>query len=128
MGYRSDVFYGAEFLSDDVAEAALNAAILKYFHDKSDFWVHSFQRSNQYILFTAGGVKWYTDSAEVSAVKDMFENFFHKMYDANVRYIREGEDFGDSEREMFESVNRDWPDAFYECSVERKIVTPWGDV
>ena len=123
MGYRSDIFYVADFIDDECAAAALTAAKLKY--ELEDHEWECINQTNQYIIFYATGWKWYPDYDTVKHITDMFEQFFHKMYDSSTKFVRFGEELEDNEEETLESESRDVPDTYWDCYITRHITTPW---
>jgi len=123
MGYRSDVLYVADFVDDNCAQAALTAAKLKYELDEWEW--ENINQTNQYIIFCAYGWKWYDSYDGVKTIIDMFENFFHKMYNSSVKHVCIGEETDDNTEELLESETRDVPDTYWDIYIHRQITTPW---
>ena len=135
MGYRSQVFYGASFPSDDEATAAMLAAKLKFdFNDAEDrdwFWDDKCEVSNNRIVFMVDSIKWYDSYAPIINIINMF-TWFNEELGAHVRFIRVGEEQDDIEDSYLggHSDEGEYEDDVlrYEVYTETYIVTPWGKV
>ena len=97
MGYRSEVFYGAEFSSAEEAKASVIAAKLKFneWHDLEDL-----RRDDQVVYFHAEQIKWYSSYPEVQFIDDLFD-FFGNSCDAACIYYRIGDEIDDIEHRSF---------------------------
>lgn len=127
MGYRSDVVIAADFETTEIRDAAWTAAKLRYQLD--DYMWDKFQHFQETaIVFEAWGMKWYGSYPEVSTVNEMFKEFWHTDFDANVKEVIIGEETDDNTDELYEAgSHRDQPDWFWDVYIHRHIDTPWSD-
>jgi hypothetical protein len=135
MGYRSQVFYGASFPTDDEANAAMMAAKLKFdFGDKHDnewFWDDHCEVSNNRIIFMHDSIKWYTSYDSIVNIINMF-TWFNEELGAYVRFLRVGEEPEDIENNYWggHPIEDEYQDDVleYEVYTQTTIVTPWGSL
>ena len=135
MGYRSQVFYGATFPTDDEANSAMVAAKLKFdFGDKHEndwFWDNHCERSNNRIIFMHDSIKWYTSYDSIVNIINMF-TWFNEELGAHVRFLRVGEEQDDIEDSYWggHSNEDEYEDDIiqYEVYTQTTIVTPWGNL
>ena len=126
MGYRSDVVLAADFETTELRDAAMTAAKLRY--SLPDHMWEKFQDFQDAIVFEAESIKWYVGTyPEIDAVNEMFREFWHKQFDANVKVVIVGEETDDMEEDLYEcESHRDHPDWFWDLYIQRSIVAPWG--
>lgn len=126
MGYRSDVTIVADFENNDIREAAWTAAKLRY--QLEDYMWARFQRFQESgIVFEAESIKWYGSYPEVTAVEEMFKQFWHVDFDANVKVVMVGEETDDMTEDLYEcESHRDQPDWFWDIYISRSISAPWN--
>ena len=125
MGYRSDVVIAADFETAEIREAAWTAAKLKY--QLQEYMWENFDRFQETaIVFEAESVKWYGSYPDVAAVEQMFKEFWHEDFDANIKEVIVGEETDDMTDEIYEcESHRDQPDWFWDLYISRHIQTPW---
>lgn len=125
MGYRSDVTFAADFESSEIREAAWTAAKLRY--QLQDYMWDNFDRFQETaIVFDAENVKWYGSYPDVTAVEQMFKEFWRVDFDANIKEVIVGEETDDITEEVYEcESNRDEPDWFWDLYISRSIQAPW---
>lgn len=126
MGYRSDVTIAAEFESREIRDAAMTAAKLRY-QLRDDNWeiFQDFQETG--IVFEVEGWKWYGSYPEVTAIEEMFKQFWHEDFDANVKVVMVGEETDDMTEDLYECAgDREPPDWFWDIYIARSIQAPWG--
>ena len=133
MGYRSQVFYGATFPTDDEANAAMLAAKLKFdFGSEIDndwFWDNHCERSNNRIIFMHNSIKWYVDGSYdgVNNIIRIFD-WFHEELGATVRFVRVGEEQDDIDDQFWQGEDGGDEVIEYEVYTSTNIVTPWGSL
>lgn len=125
MGYRSDVTFAADFETAEIREAAWTAAKLRY--QLQEYMWDNFDRFQETaIVFEAESVKWYGSYPDVAAVEQMFKEFWHRDFDANIKEVIVGEETDDITEELYEcDSHRDHPDWFWDLYISRSIQTPW---
>jgi len=128
MGYRSQVFYGASFPTDEQAEAAMMAAKLKFDFgeavENSWFWDDHCELVNGHrIIFTHSAVKWYDTYDSIINITSMFE-WFQSELGAHVKFVRIGEEMDDIE--IIDDHDDYEDDVFYEVYPNISLQTPWG--
>ena len=126
MGHRSDVTIVADFETAEIREAACTAAKLRYqLHDYYWEQFEHFQETG--IVFEVEGWKWYGSYPEVTAIEEMFKQFWHENFDANVKVVMIGEETDDNTEELYEcESHRDHPDWFWDVYISRSIIAPWN--
>lgn len=126
MGYRSDVVFAAEFETKEIRDAAWIAAKLKYENLHQHHWDQFEHFHEDAIVFEVEQWKWYSSYDDVAAIEDMFKEFWHKDFDANVKEVQVGEDTADMTDEIYEcESHRDQPEWFWDIYIQRSVSAPW---
>lgn len=119
MGYRSEVFYGAEFENEDKAITAVIAAKLKF---GSDLQGMEIRRDDRVIYYHCMDIKWYDSYPEVQFINELFD-FFANDCEAGCMKYRIGEDINDIEHDTYGD-----PDAEYETMYNTVWVSRQMDI
>lgn len=120
MGYRSEVFYGAEFEDEAKARAAVIAAKLKF----DNLWDMRLRLDGSVLYFHEDSIKWYDDDPYVQFIKDLFA-FFGDELGAGFIYYRIGEETEDMDYdENFDEHDR--INKLRDVYIVRELAVPFG--
>ena len=120
MGYRSEVFYGAEFEDEAKARAAVTAAKLKF----GDEWDMGLRIDGSVLYFHETYIKWYDDDPFVQFIIELF-TFFGDELGAGCVFHRIGDDTEDMDYdENFDGHDR--INKLRDVYIVRELAVPFG--